>query len=162
MAIMSRFLAVFLAVLILTTSAIDYYIVFMLNQTPIDEKRIRVFAGITAGILLMLIVALIAICIFAFEIIGRLFSGKAGLMAILFIVMIFVLMALNFAILPKVKAKDYDAAKRFAAVSGVFGTLLFVITLIIFIVKSVKKGKEKKSYTEALADSVKKAAGKKK
>lgn len=154
MSMMSRFLAIFLALLILATSCIDYYIIFLLNQNPIDEKRIRVFAGLTAGILLMLIVALICVCVFAFEIIGRLFSGKAGLMAMFFIVLIFVLMAMNFAILPKVKAKDYDSARTIAAVSGVFGTLLFVITFAIFISKSVKSGKEKKEYKSALSKGV--------
>lgn len=134
----------------------------MLNQQPIDEKRIRVFAGLTAGILLMLLVALICVCIFAFEIIGRLFSGKAGLMAIFFVILIFVLMAMNFAILPKVKAKDYESAKTIAAVSGVFGTLLFVITLIIFITKSVKSGKEKKEYKSTISKAVSSASKMKK
>lgn len=158
MAMLSRFVAIFFALLILATSGIDYYIIYMLNQETKDEKRIRVFAGLTAGILLTLLVALICVCIFAFEIIGRLFAGKAGLMAMAFVILIFVLMAMNFAILPKVKAKEYDEAKKIAAIAGVIGTLLFVIAMIIFITKSVKKGKEKKEYKNALSKAMKPGA----
>jgi len=150
----SIFLALFLAILIIVVSGINFYLVFLLNKTPSEENdhTIRVYAGLSAGIILILIVSLIVLACFFFELLARLFVGKSGLFAIFFIIVLLVLMGLDFAILPQVKNANYERARLFAIIVGVIGLILFVVTLLIFVIKTIKRGKQDREYKETLKE----------
>jgi len=147
---LSIFLSLFLCLIVLIVAGLNFYIVYLLNQDVLDTHKIRVYAGLTAGILLILLTLFIVMCCFCFELLGRLFSGKAGLLSIFFIIVIIIMMSLDFALLPFIKKENYDKAKLFATIVGVIGLALFVIALLIIIIKTVKRGKGDREYTKTL------------
>ncbi len=157
MAILSKFFSLFLALALLVTAAVNFYIVYLLGQVPLDVGKVRKTSILTAVGILVLILLLIFFFVFAGIVAKNLFRGKAGLFSIFVLLILGVVMGLDFAIPPALKRAeidendiiDVDRARLFAIIAASFGTLLFLITLIYFIIRISKSARVEKLQKQA-------------
>jgi hypothetical protein len=154
---LSKFFSLFLSLALLTTAGVNFYLVFLLGQTPLPIDKIRRTAILTAVGILVFIVLLIVFFIFAGIVAKSLFRGKSGLLSLFVILLLGVVMGLDFAIPPVIKRAeaafeagetdelDLGRARLFALIAAAFGTLLFIFTLIYFIARITKSSKQQKA-----------------
>ena len=157
MAVLSKFFSLFLAISLLVSAAVNFYLVFLLGQTPLPVDKIRKTAILTAVGILVFIILLIIFFVFAGIVAKRLFKGKSGLFSLFILLLLGVIMGLDFAIPPAIKRAeaafengetdilDLGRARLFALIAAAFGTLLFIFTLIYFVIKITKSSKQQKA-----------------
>jgi len=138
---LSRFFFLFLAICLLTTAAVNYYLLFLLGQDPINTSKVRKTSILLATGILVFILLLIVLFIFFGAVLAKAFASKGGIFSVFFILFLLVVMGLDYAIPPALKRGDVKKARIFAGIASVFGTLLFVIILLLIISKSLKKSK---------------------
>ena len=151
---LSRFFSLILALIVVTSSGVAYYLVYLLNQDNVNVKQVRKVAGIMGGILLGIFILLIAMLFFS-GMIAKTLTSLSGIFSLLLILMIGVLMGLFFAILPKVKDEssdeDLERGKLFAIIAATFGTFL-VFLVILKIVIAFSKSRRDKVEAEGAAE----------
>lgn len=154
MAILSKFFFLFLALALLTTAAVNFYLIYLLGQVPLDLGRIRRTSILTATGILVLILLLIVFFVFAGAAAGRLFAGSKGLLSILILLLLAVVMGLDFAIPPVLKGEtpNVGRARLFAIIASIFGTLLFLIVLFRLIFRATRAKKQSKKVTPVIAE----------
>lgn len=154
---LSRFLSLILALIVVISSGVAYYLVYLLNQDDVNIKEVRKVAGIMGGVLLGIFILLI-IALFFSGIIAKTLTSLSGIFSLLLILMIGVLMGLFFAILPKVKEssspEDLERGKLFAIIAATLGTFL-VFLVILKIVIAFSKSRREKVEAEAATGEAK-------
>lgn len=150
----SKLVAVVFFFLVVATAGINFYLLFLLGQDPIDIKTVRIFAGVTAGIILTILVLLITLFIFSAGAATRAFLGKSGIMSIFIILLLAVVMGLDFALLPMVKTDSSEdslsRARLFAGIAAGLGTFVFLLVGTILIARLMRANKKKKAKEEGL------------
>jgi hypothetical protein len=124
MGFFAKFLIFVLLIAILAATGLDLYILFLLNQTPVDSGKVRKFAGITGGYTIALaVIYVVALIIMSFT--GAtaklLRHPKSLAFLVIFIILVIIVASLNFSILPVMKTFE-EAGGSAAAVTGSTGT----------------------------------------
>jgi hypothetical protein len=160
-----RALRVLLILALIAAAGIDWYLVFLLNQSPPDYWRLRKFAGIAGGFLFSIAILLVAVFVLMFFT-GSTFLAKglfsfAGIYFIFIFVLVWVVFILNFKIMPSAKylagepnatEEEIAAARKhilnLAIAAASVGTVIVFLYLMAGIIRAIISSKQEKAEEE--------------